>query len=272
MRVTSTVQAYVALADVADTEREAAWVHHYEAAHPDVFERYYSSWSSPSRRGASATDVPRLAPLVSGLEERALELVADTELIFRELGLVDDELDVVLLVGHRSSNGWVTDLHGRQQLFLALEFLGDPPYDAVLVSHEALHLAHARRGADGWPEDVAGGLFQEGFAVAMSRRLHSGLSDSAYLWFDGDHDAWVNGCETANPRLRERARSHLRHADDDPAVKWLFTTSRAPDDLPGRAGYWLADRIVAPVLEEVPVSEVLDWSHDEASARIAKAL
>ena len=56
----------------------------------------------------------------------------------------------------------IEEFHGRQTMFVALEFLGAPPYDAILFSHEAVRLAHMHHGAANWPDDVGSHLMQEG--------------------------------------------------------------------------------------------------------------
>lgn len=234
MRLTTTVPGYVALSQVADDEREAAWTDRYEAAYPEIFETYHSAWGLHDRCLAAAAGVPALAPRMPALEGRARELVEESERAFRDDGLLDDDVDVVLLVGGHTSNGWVTQLGGTVTLFLALEFLGDPPYDAVLVSHEAFHIAHGRHGADDWPEDCAASLFQEGFAVAMSREIHPGLSDSAYLWNDDAHADWVADCEAAEEAVVRRALDHLpRRTPTRRPAPCSPSSTRSASSLPG---------------------------------------
>jgi len=41
-------------------------------------------------------------------------------------------------------NGWVAEHTGQRTLFLALEFLGHPPHDDLLVVHELTHVAQAQ--------------------------------------------------------------------------------------------------------------------------------
>jgi len=270
MRVTSTVDAYLGLAAISDeSRRRTAWTDSYEAAHQGIFETYYQGWGKRERSLEAAGDVPRLAPVVRDVEVRARSLVARTEHAFRASGLLDDDLDVVLMVGGHTSNGWVTEYHGREVLFLALEFLGDPPYDGVLVSHEALHVAHARRGAADWPEDCTASLFQEGIAVAMSRELHPGLDESAYLWFDGDHEAWAAACAEAETKIATRALTELDTPYDDLVARALFTIQADEHELPPRAGYWLGDLVVRRLLAQHPASELLAW--DRPSVRRALA-
>jgi hypothetical protein len=263
MRVTSTVPGYVALTEVPGHLREAAWTDVYEAAYPEIFETYHSGWGTHERCLASAADVPAEAPRIAAVEARARDLIEESERSFRTDGLLTEDLDVVLMVGGHTSNGWVTGLGETVTLFLALEFLGDPPYDGVLVSHEAFHVAHSRHGADAWPEDGAASLFQEGIAVAISREIHPGLDDSAYLWFDDAHPDWVAACAAAEP---------LATPYDDVACRALFTIQDDERDLPPRAGYWLGDRLVRRLLDQHPASTLLTWDHATATTALAAEL
>lgn len=273
MRLRTTVPDYLALATISDVSRRAAaWTDAYEAAHPDVFATYHLHWGRHERCLAAVGDVPRQAETLPVVEARARRLAEHAERSFRAEGLLDDDLDVVLLVAGHTSNGWVTELDGRETVFLALEFLGDPPFDGVLVSHEAFHVAHARHGAGAWPEDGAASLFQEGFAVAVSRSLHPGLPDSAYLWNDADHDEWVEECSAVAPELAARALGILDSPDDDPIVRSLFTGDHRQPGLPVRAGYWLGDAVLRDLMRETPTSELLAWDHPTARLALADRL
>lgn len=267
MRVTSTVDAYMALGSITDAPaRQDAWVSEYEAAHRDIFDVYYQSWSTPERRAQGVEDVPLIAPDVRRLEERALALAAQTEKEFQRRALVD-ELDLVLMVGNHTSNGWVAEIQGRESLFLALEFLGDPPFDGVLVSHEALHLAHLKHGAAGWPDDVGALLIQEGLATAVARELHPGLTDSGYLWTDDKHDFWVQQCSDSGRDITSMVLEEITTSADEPNVRGLFAADSQARALPSRSGYWLGDRLTQRWLAAAPLQEVLEWDHPEAVRR-----
>jgi hypothetical protein len=272
VRVTSTVPGYVALGDVPGHLREAAWTDVYESAYPEIFETYHSGWGKHERCLAAAADVPAEAPRISAVESRARDLVEQSERSFRTDGLLTEDLDVVLMVGGHTSNGWVAELGETVTLFLALEFLGEPPYDGVLVSHEAFHVAHSRHGADAWPEDGAASLFQEGIAVAISRETHPGLDDSAYLWFDDAHTDWVADCAAAETAVVRRALEHLATPYDDLSCRALFTIQDDERDLPPRAGYWLGDRLVRRLLDTHPTSTLLRWDHATATTALAAEL
>ena len=273
MRLTSTVPAYVALAEIADdAAREIAWTEEYEAAYPGIFDTYHRAWGRHQRCAAASHDVPVLAPGMPSIEDRARRLVQESETFFTAEGLIDDDLDVVLMVGAHTSNGWVTDLDRRATLFLALEFLGEPPHDAVLLTHEALHVAHSPHGAQDWPDDCGSDLFQEGLAVAVPREMHPGQSDSAYLWNDEDHRDWVHECAAAEQAIATRALAELGTPDDELRVRALFTSQDDEKELPPRAGYWLGDRIARRLRERHPLRDLLAGDHATVRSALAAEL
>jgi hypothetical protein len=272
VRLTSTVAEYQKLAKIEDhASRLEAWTTGYEAAHRDVFDVYYRSYSDPRRRTGAVADVPRLSPLVQEREARAEALARRTEQEFRAQELLD-ELNVVLLVGNHTANGWIEEFHGRQSMFVALELLGAPPYDGMLVSHEALHLAHMHHGAATWPDDVGSHLIQEGVATAASRELHPGLSDSAYLWTDDQHDSWVSECRGAERALAALVLDEMATPAEAAHVKGLFAPDCQAGTLPSRSGYWLGDLLAQHWLSRHSLRDVLRWDHAEATGRASNDL
>jgi len=272
VRLTSTVAEYLALARIEDhADRLKAWTTEYEAAHRDVFDAYYRSYSDPRHRAAAVADVTRISPLVQEREARAKALARQTEQDFRAQGLLD-ELDVVLLVGNHTANGWIAEFRGRQSLFVALELLGDPPYDGIVISHEALHLAHMQHGARTWPDDVGASLIQEGVATAASRQLHPGLSDSGYLWTDDQHNPWVHECREAERALAAVVLDEIATPTEASHVRGLFAPDCRSSGLPPRSGYWLGDLLAQQWLSQHRLRDVLLWDHAEAIDRASNDL
>lgn len=250
----STVPAWLELTTIADADdRAVAWTDTYEAAFPSVFETYYGAWGDPTRRDRAAADAPGLVSQVRAAEARAVELLARAEGDFRALDLlpVEDELHVVLLVGGHSSNGWVVEVDGHPTLFLALEFLGLPPFDDLLVVHELAHVAQwhlspATR-ARTYPTSLA--TVVEGAATATTRVLRPGLTESAYLWMDEEHAAWVDTCRTRARPIATALVEHLDAPDDAEAVAPLLR-NRTDGVIPARAAYWVGDQVARELLDE----------------------
>jgi len=245
--LTSTVDDYVAVARIADsTARRHAWAEQYEAAHPEVFKVYYKHWGKTENRVHAADSAPDLSPVIQDRERRVRRLLDGTEKELRTQGLVEDGIDTVLLVGGHTSNGWVAEFRGRPTLFLALEFLPEPPFDQVLALHEGMHVVHHRLSDLGaWPETIGAALFAEGFAVAATRQLALNLEDTAYLWFDDDHEPWVQRCCTDSKAIRSFALNSFDQPDLNDRSRGLFTQHPLPGNLLPRCGYWLGDQMIS---------------------------
>ena len=251
--------------------RLRAWTDDYEAAHRDVFDVYYRSYSAPGDRDKAVAAVAEVAPVVREREIRAEALARQTEREFRALGLLD-ELNVVLLVGNKTANAWVDEFRGQPAMFVALELMGPPPYDGMTFSHEAVHLAHLYQGAASWPDDVGSHLVQEGVATAASRERHPGQSDSGYLWNDDQHDAWVRECREAEWALITLVLQEMATPAEASHVEGLFAPHRQAALLPPRSGYWLGDLLAQRWLSQHSLRDVLRWNHAEATGRAASDL
>ena len=251
--------------------RLQAWTTEYEAAHRDVFDVYYRSYGDPCSRNGAVADVPRISPLVQEWEARAEALARQTEQEFSAQGLLD-ELNVVLLVGNHTANAWMDEFHGRQTMFVALEFWAPRPTTACFSPTEALHLAHMHHGAANWPDDVASHLIQEGLATAATRNRHPGLSDSGYLWNDDHHDSWVRECRAEERALAAVVLDEMATPADAAHVRGLFGPDCQAGTLPPRLGYWLGDLLAQHWLSQHNPRDVLGWNHAEATDRASNDL
>ena len=274
MDIVSTVGAWRELAQIPnEADRVTAWNCSYEAQFPSVFDVYYSAWGDRDRRPEAAVRAPALVSQVLGAEERARHLLSQAEGDFRALGLLgDDELHVVLMVGGHSSNGWVAEHAGRSSLFLALEFLGEPPHDDLLVVHELAHVVQAQRSAAtrtrSYP--AALGALVEGAAVATSRALRPGHTDTAYLWMDDDHEEWLDSCAASAGAIAALLLQHADTPDDAAEVAPLFR-NRPGFSVPARSGYWAGDLIARAILEEgYRLRDLLSLDQHEARERVVR--
>lgn len=254
----------------AGAARTAAWVDEYEAAHPEVFSVYYSAWGDRSSRGEAAALVETQADVVRRRETATSHAVRAVARRLRQLGRIDDDIPLVMLVGGRTANGWVATFDGAPTLFVALEYLDDSPGDTALIAHEASHVVHARLNPTFDTDTLTGRFVAEGIAVVLSRLLVPEASGSQTFWFDGAHADWVEECRRARHRIGEvvgNARS-----GDSSACESLFSL-RPADGIPPRAGYWIAEQIVREHAATVAtVRDVMLWTDDESEGFVDRGL
>lgn len=120
--------------------------------------------------------------------EQSLRVVLGrAEAAFVAAGLlpVDAELLVVLMVGTAGSDAWVDMFRGAPTLFVALEMVGEPMSDELLVTHELVHVAHYREQLPSLASEpqlrdqVGFRVWAEGLAVAGTRLLVPDRSEAA---------------------------------------------------------------------------------------------
>jgi uncharacterized protein YjaZ len=171
------------------------------------------------------------------------------------------DIDVQLLVGLFSSDGWVTSFRGRPTLFLAAEYL--PECDDVFYAHECAHVVHRASGFDG--ETVAAAVIAEGLAVGVSAELAHGHDDPVYLWMRDGYDDWFHECVEREDELRRRLRGDLDSEDPDVYAPWFLGR---PNDtgLPARCGYFVAQRWIREL--GIPFRELVSWNYERARAAL----
>ena len=266
MRVDSVVPDFLAFWETAAGEpREAQrrlWHELYEEPNRELFDLYYTNWASPDGLDAALDRLPAEAPTIAAraasLPMRIIDAAGTTARFFDR---PEPDLDIQLLVGLFSSDGWVTDFRGRRTLFLAVEYI--PPYDDVFFVHECTHLVHGEAGFDG--ETVAAGAFAEGLAVAASAELEPGHDEGVYLWMRDGREDWLAECIAREDELRARLRADFDSEDADVYARWFLGR---PNDsgLPSRCGYFVASRWIREL--GVPYPELVCWDYDRARAAL----
>jgi hypothetical protein len=271
VEIVSAVGAWHELAETPDADdRVAAWTTSYEARFPSVFDVYYSAWGTRARRREAAMQAPDLKDQIMAAEDRACHLLEQAENDFHERGLLQGELHAVLMVGGHTSNGWVAEHNGRRSLFLALEYLSTPPYDDLLVVHEITHVVQTQlspaTGARTYDSSLA--VMVEGAATATSRALRPGHTDSAYLWMDAHHEAWLDDCNANAAAIAALLLQHADTPDDDEAVAPLFRNRTTPG-IPARSGYWVGELIARRMLQDgYGLHDLLSMGPAEARDRV----
>lgn len=270
--VISTVPEFLRLATVSDPDlRRRLWVEQYEQSFPTVFASYYAGWGSTSRRVDAADRAPQWALRVAAREDRLRSAVEQARKQLEEKGFGRVEFDTVLMVGVETSNGWATLLDGQPTLFLALEMMNDDVGDEVVAIHEAMHAVHlALLGPDRqWSGTFVHDFAAEGLAVAASRIIHPGLSDSEYLWFTTGYEDWIDDCQRQRAAIRSTICSLADAGEDDETVSGLLTMHERADLLPARCGYWLADQMTQDWMSSgKALLDIATMSTHEVSANV----
>ena len=266
MRVESIVPDFLAFwATAAGKPRDVQrrlWHELYEGPNRELFELYYTNWASPDMLDAALERFPAEAPAIAARADGLPNRVAEAaQAVAASLEQPVPEIDVQLVVGLFSSDGWVTEFRGRRTLFLAVEYM--PPYDDVFFAHECAHLVHRATGFDG--ETVAAAVVAEGFAVALSAELVPGHDEGVYLWMRDGRDDWLAECVARGDELRARLRADLDSEDADVYASWFLGR---PNDsgLPPRCGYFVANRWIRDL--GVPLGELVRWDYARARAAL----
>jgi hypothetical protein len=273
---TSALDSFLAAAGEVSTgqaDATTAW-EAYERRHDDLFARYFSGWGKPERRPAAAAAMVETAQRLITTGANWPGLLSDVVARMSALVPADLEIPVVVFVGMGTSNGWVTQLRERETVFLAAEIAPRPPFDAVLIAHEATHalqdLMHPQWAAE---EYALGGLaFAEGLATHASALAYPGHADEEYLWFDAIHQQWLSDCELAWPT----AAAALRDAVDEPCggatERQFFRSADEIVSIPSRFGYYAGLRVVRRLAAGMTTTDLLSLDVPEAQSRLRRSL
>lgn len=211
----------------------------YEANFPELFEHYYIFWAQ--LQTYSFRDSEEVVARRDLLLER-LPLLAER---FERNGLKPSDIDVVIFVGHGTSNGHAFHSKGRWIVWLPIETYGSSQAVDIFSSHEIAHALHYRYQPDFYFKDkkeknqVFRQLVTEGIATLISREI-LGVSDEQALWADYlpleyvQH--WYATCRKREKELFRLVADTLPYSDEQ---NRLFSFSPSEDVSENRAGYYV---------------------------------
>ncbi|MFG2009375.1 hypothetical protein ACGFNF_09915 [Micromonospora sp. NPDC048868] len=160
-------------------------------------------------------------------------------------------------------------------MFLAVERLGEPEHDELLVRHEVAHVVHDRlaRIRD-WPEHgVAPALLTEGLATQVTAELDPRRPDDEYLWMGATHRRWLADCRRRWPEILHRIAADVDATDLDRYAAWfLMRDSVHRGDLPRRCGYLVGLELVRLLRERHPLHEIAAWDLDQGLDEVRRGL
>ncbi|MFN3741856.1 MAG: DUF2268 domain-containing putative Zn-dependent protease [Anaerolineales bacterium] len=233
MRITDLTESY--LRYVIQQDHPAR----YEADFPELFEHYYTFWAQP--QAYAFRDSKQVIARRDLLLER-LPLLAER---FERNGLEAGDIDVVIFVGHGTSNGHAFHARGRWTVWLPLETYGSSQAVDIFGSHEIAHALHYQQQPDFYFKDekeknqVFRQLVTEGIATLISKEI-LGLSDEQALWADYlpfEHiQRWYAACRKRERELFRLVADTLPYSDKQNP---LFSFSPSEDVSKNRAGYYV---------------------------------
>lgn len=263
------------------TEWPALWRSRYLDRHPEVFAALdgEGEWSRPDDLGGAlarlrddGADLAARSAAVRALLPAGIKAVAEA----MDWSTDGDPLDCVVLVGLHRANGWADRLDGRFALFLAVERLGPPGDDRLLVLHEVAHVLHDRLAAirDWPPHGVANTLFVEGLATQASAETAPNRTDEEYLWFGRPgYRAWLDTCRRRWPEILDRIGSDLDATDPDHHARYFLSRdSPLAGDLPKRCGYLVGLAVVRRLRAEHPLADIARWPLDRVVDEVRRSL
>ncbi len=232
MRVTDLTKDYLEFVLQKDAPEQ------YENCFPELFEYYYKFWAQPQPYFfRNADEILHRRNLIL----KRLPVLSEQ---FARLGMDFASIEIVLFVGHGTSNGHAFYLQGRWLVWLPIEGYHSLQAIDVFVSHEIAHALHYRRQPDFYFKNIQerNHLFRqlvtEGIATLTSKVV-LGVSNEQALWADylpvEAIQRWYKQCIQRENELLRTIAHKLESSDDE---NKLFSFSDTDDVFENRAGYY----------------------------------
>lgn len=229
----------------------------YEAARPALFDHYHEFWSHrrPYSRDLSVAELRGRRDLV----ESALQRLDGQ---FAAHGLSTAAVEVVLFVGHGTTNGHAFRDDGRFVVWIPVEPYGDARLAKVFLTHEVLHALHYTRSPGFYFENtqeqsrMARMVITEGLATCLTSIVLD-VSEEEALWGgylppDGLAE-WMTQCERRQAEMRAFIRDNF---DQSLPEHGLFCLGDTSDVFQSRGGYFAGMRIARDVAREAGIGPI----------------
>lgn len=210
----------------------------YESVFPELFQHYYTFWAQP--QSYSFRDTEEIVRRRNLLFER-LPLLSKQ---FESKDLPITDVDILLFVGHGTSNGHAFPSRSRWVVWLPIETYHSPQAVDVFVSHEIAHALHYQQQPAFYFRDereknqVFRQLVTEGVATFISKEV-LGVGHEEALWADylplDRVQQWYRACLEREREIFRIVADTLKRSDRQ---NRLFSFSETEDILENRAGYY----------------------------------
>jgi hypothetical protein len=170
----------------------------------------------------------------------------------------------VAMVGLATSNGWVAD----DTLFLAVEMIPDEQAARILAAHEIAHTLQRPLPEQPWPDDgpLGLGIYNEGFATALTAELFPEYNLAEHLWFGPGYDDWFADCERQRQDAEAAILEDLDSEDENVIGRYLTMSGQTV--FPKRIGYYVGTRLIQQLRRDHSWPELARWSTDRAMSEV----
>ncbi len=241
----------------------------YENKYPALFAHYYRFWSPRRTFDRSLTE--------AWVRERTQEIIkryGTIEQKFAESSFDISSLEMVLFVGHGTTNGHAFRDGERTVVWIPVETYTSPLLIDVFLTHEIVHGLHYQyspgfyfRTSDE-QKLCSRQLITEGVATLLSQEI-LGIDELTALWADflseADTAAWYARCQEEERGLSRFLLQNFSSSSSD--IK-LFLAADPDDIYAYRGGYYLGMKIIRQVKETAGIDshELLRLDADTLTA------
>lgn len=254
-------------------EQKNLWESDFRNKHKDIFDIYFTNWGSMELLENSLNKYPTS---IERIKTNANYINTEINVLNKKLenlfGEDDLEMNLVIMVGLYSSNGWVTNYNGVETVFIAAEFFDNLDYIAILIVHELAHAYYYNKSKmTKQDQNIAVSMFDEGFATFVSEKIFDGLSENEYLWFGNEYLELWNDFNNNEAKVLNFIKNKL-NSKDSKTYSLLFSMQANSYGMPCRSGYGIGYRFVKRLSEKYPLSQMLEWNNKEISNKMEKTL
>jgi len=222
----------------------------YEQTYPALFRHYFKYWADRDRFTSTinTTETQAKASLVTDSLEHIVHKLA-------AFGLDTTDLQVVLFVGQKTSNGHAFKDGNRFVIWIPVETYKTPLDAEVFVTHELVHALHYADCAEFYFSNlqekhlVSRQLITEGLATYLSMVVLN-IDEGTALWADYISaeaiNDWFDQCRKREPELKKYILDNF--SSSNPEIS-LFYANDPHDIFQYRAGYYIGLKFIEQVLK-----------------------
>jgi len=165
------------------------------------------------------------------------------------------DLPVISFIGFYLADGWNIKFKEQATTFFALESIPKDPMSLKLfIAHELTHGIHALLIDFDEHKTLAESLFAEGLAVAASKALQDGFTDSEYLWVGARvPDQWEDACDQA---LCNNKTELLRDLELTEGMTNKYF-GQGSHGFPSKFGYYIGFKLITDLLKTYSFNELI---------------